>query len=106
MGLPIHVALVPYGAAVNLAELTRVAGALSKQVQQDFGPIWGVQATVDPYARLEDMPLDAWPIILTTQDLGDASGFHTTRHGHPMAFVEIDSGWSISASHECREMLS
>src|SRR5262249_38393719 len=106
MSLPIQVALIPDGAGVRMSELSRVAAALSKQVLQDFGPIWGIQAVVTAYARLEDMPLGAWPIIITTQDLGDASGFHTNRHGHPLALVQLESEWSISASHECLEKLA
>jgi hypothetical protein len=91
---------------VDTADLTRVAGAIAKQVQQDFGPIWGVQATVSAYTRLEDVPVGAWPVIITTQDLGDAGGFHTTKHGQPRAYVAFNSEWSLSASHECLEMLA
>jgi hypothetical protein len=106
MSLPIQVALVPDGSGVNASELTQVAGAISKQVQQDFGPIWGVQATVSAYTRLEDVPIGAWPVIITTQDLGDAGGFHTNKHGQPRAYVALDNEWPLSASHECLEMLA
>jgi hypothetical protein len=90
---------------VDAAQLTRVAGALSKQIEHDFGPIWSVRATVDPYTRLEDVPLDCWPIIITRNVQG-AAGYHEDQDGQPYALVELDSDWSLTASHECLEMLA
>ena len=48
--LTIHVALVADTGAVSTRGITRVA-ALDKQVTWDFGPLWGVLATVDPVFR-------------------------------------------------------
>jgi hypothetical protein len=105
MALTQQIALVPDGVAINSSELTRVASALSKQVQRDFAPAWKVQATVDAFARLEDVPSDYWPIIVTSNVEG-AAGFHDDDNGQPFALVEFGSEWSLTASHECLEMLA
>src|SRR4051812_2375001 len=46
--LTAHVALVSDTDTVSKQEITCVAAALDKQVTGDFGPLWGVRATVDP----------------------------------------------------------
>ena len=105
MSLPIHIALAPDQVQIDAAELTRVAGALSKQVDHDFAPVWKVRATVDPYARIEDIPLDAWPVIISRNVFG-AAGYHEDENGQPYALVEFGADWSLTASHECLEMLA
>jgi hypothetical protein len=105
--LTAHVALVSEESKITIGELTNVAGALSKQVSRDFGPIWQVNADVAAYQRLEDIPLDYWPIIVK-DDIGDpsAAGYHEDKHGQPFSLVQYDSSWSLTASHECLEMLA
>jgi hypothetical protein len=88
-----------------MSRLTRVAAALSKQVARDFGPIWSVDATVDAYASLEDVPIDYWPIILVSEIQG-AAGYHMDKSGQPYALVETSGNWALTASHECLEMLA
>jgi hypothetical protein len=105
--LTAHVAIVSEESKITAAELAKVAGALSKQVSRDFGPIWQVNADVAAYERLEDVPLDYWPIIVK-DDIGDpsAAGYHEDKHGQPFALVQYDDSWSLTASHECLEMLA
>jgi hypothetical protein len=100
-----HIALVPEKPE-GLGEAAKVAAALQKQVMRDVAPIWGLQATVDSFATLEDMPLGYWPIIVL-DDIGqpDAAGIHKDDAGQPMALVQFSDGWSITASHEAIEML-
>lgn len=106
MALPIHVALTTDGSIpVAVDELTRVAAALAKQVLRDFGPIWGTEATVDGFAKLEDVPMDYWPIIVQ-KDVQGAAGYHEDDNGQPFALVEFEKEWSLTASHECLEMLA
>ena len=105
MGLTVQVALVPDGVALDPAELTRVAAALSRQVERDFAPVWGVEATVDPFTRLQDVPLDAWPLIIK-KNVQDAAGYHDDKDGQPFALIEFEPDWSLTASHECLEMLA
>jgi hypothetical protein len=104
MDLIRQVALVSEIDAVGLDELTRVSAALQKQVTRDLAPIWSVRATVDAFARLEDVPLGYWPIIVV-QDVPEGAGVHLDKDGQPYALVEYGPSWSLTASHECLEML-
>lgn len=105
MPLPIHISLVPKGIRVDASELTRVAAALNQQVQRDFGPIWGIRASVTAFTRVEDVPVESWPIFLMAQ-VQDAAGVHEDQHGQPFALVQMDQDWSLTASHEALEMLA
>ena len=100
-----QVAIVSDVGQVGVGELTRVAAALQKQVTRDFTPIWEIPATVDGFARLEDVPLGYWPVIVV-RDVQDAAGVHLDRNGQPFALVEMGSSWSLTASHETLEMLA
>jgi hypothetical protein len=105
--LPNHVALVSEDSNIKTSELSTIAAALQKQVTRDFGPLWGIHADVSAYARLEDVPLDYWPIVVK-DDIGDpsAAGYHEDKHGQPFALVKYDANWSLTASHEALEMLA
>ncbi len=103
--LPTHVALTTDGARIDLAQLTVVAAAISKQVLRDFAPIWTVNASVDAFLKLEDVPVDYWPVIVQT-DVQGALGYHEDENGQPFAVVELAPDWSLTASHECLEMLA
>jgi len=96
---------VPDGVTVDASELTRVAGAISKQVERDFAPPWEVQATVDAYAKLDDVPIDYWHVVLM-ETVEGAAGYHEDDNGQPYAVVQFDEQWSLTASHECLEMLA
>src|SRR5258708_7085140 len=107
--LPMHVALVSEMDAsdLSISELSTVSAALSKQVSRDFGPIWAVNATVDAFASLDDVPPGYWPVTIKA-DIGDpsAAGFHTDKNGNPFALVQFSPSWSLTASHEVLEMLA
>jgi hypothetical protein len=104
-----HLALISESKRVSLSDVAIVAAALQKQATRDLAPIWEVSATVDAFSRLEDMPLDYWPMIVK-DDIGydGAAGIHLDRNGQPYALItasdQID-GWSLTASHETLEML-
>jgi hypothetical protein len=105
--LTTHIALVSEGDAVCARELTRVATALDKRVTRDFGPLWGIRATVDPVLGFEDIAVASWPIIIRDRkSVGGADGFHKDRHGPPFALVALTDSWLLTASHECLEMLA
>ena len=101
-----QIAIVSEVAGISASELTRVGAALQKQAIRDFAPIWGVQATVDPFVRLEDVPLGYWPIIIRDDIKVNALGIHTDKDGQPIALVLFNEGWALTASHECLEMLA
>jgi hypothetical protein len=90
-----HVAVVSEVANTSFSELAKVAAAVQKQVIRDFAPLWEMQATVDAFAKLEDVPIGYWPVIVQA-DIGyNAAGIH----------LEYSSGWSLTVSHEVLEML-
>lgn len=104
--LPIELALVSDTAQVDARELTRVTAALQKQASRDLEAIWSIRATVDAFVQLEDVPLGYWPIIIRDDiDMPGAAGIHLDRDGQPFALVQYSSTWSLTASHECVEML-
>ncbi|MFF5444770.1 hypothetical protein [Streptomyces sp. NPDC012888] len=88
---------------ITASQLTRVAAALQKQATRDFGPFWQVDATVDAFDRLEDVPVGYWPMIVV-DDVPDAAGFHTDDNGQPFSVIEFSDSWSLTASHEMLEM--
>jgi hypothetical protein len=103
-----HVALVPddnIGGALPLSQLSKAAAALQKQVVRDFGPIWEVQATVDAFSSLEDVPLGYWPILIGKEGQG-GGGVHLDQDNQPYALVDFTPEWTITTSHECLEMLA
>ncbi len=102
-----QVALVAEDDSVDLPTLTAAAAALQKQATRDFTPLWMTRSEVSAFARLEDMPLDYWPIIIKA-DIGDpsAAGYHEDDHGQPFALVQYSDDWTLTASHELLEMLA
>jgi hypothetical protein len=105
--LPIHVALVAETTSVSVGDLTRVAAALQKQVTRDFTPLWHVEATVNAFTSLDDMPADYWPIIVKDQIVVQGpTGVHDDWNGQPFALIRYSDSWSLAASHETLEMLA
>ncbi|MFT3922976.1 MAG: hypothetical protein QM778_10610 [Myxococcales bacterium] len=111
-----HIALVPEAEPRSaaraapaetafLAELLRVSAALQRQVSHDLGPLWGVQATVNVFAALEEVPVGYWPIIVRAGELGTDAGVYLDEHGQPYARIEQGPLWSLAASRACLEML-
>ncbi len=103
-----NVALVPddnIGNQLSSGDASKVAAALQKQVTRDFSPIWGVTATVDAFAGLDDVPLGYWPILVGNEGQG-GGGVHLDEDNQPYALVDFTPDWTITASHECLEMLA
>lgn len=101
-----NVALVSETQSISFSELGRVSAALQKQAIRDLGPAWNIQSTVDAFARLEDIPVGTWPIIIEDDiNTPGAAGVHEDKDGQPFSLVMAGSGWSLTASHELIEML-
>jgi hypothetical protein len=103
-----QVALISESSRVNFNQLAVASAALQKQVLRDASPIWNVRASVDPFAALEDMPVGYWPMIIKDNIDFAAAGIHLDRDGQPFALITADDDsdvWSLTASHECLEML-
>ena len=103
----VQVALVSQSTSVPFADVALVSAALQKQATRDFGPIWNVQATVDPFASLNHVPVGYWPIIVRddVRTKENAEGVHLDKNGQPFSLVQASDTWSLTASHECLEML-
>ena len=103
-----QLALVSQSTRVVMDDLLKVSAALQKQASRDLAPIWEISATVDPFAKLEDVPLGYWPLIVM-DDIGvDAAGVHEDKDGQPFALISASTtldDWSLTASHEMIEML-
>jgi hypothetical protein len=109
-GTTIHLALVSQVGALKAGDLNRVAAALQKQIQVGLKPTWNVDATIESFDKLENVPAGYWPIIVKGEtDLPAGAGaFHTQKDGHPLAVVGYDADvdlWTLAASQEMLEML-
>ena len=101
-----QIALVCQSKKIKLSELTKGSAALQKQASKDLSPIWGMQATVDVFQDLKDIPLGYWPVIIMDQiDDPDAAGYHDDKNHQPYALVEYSHSWTLTCSHEICEML-
>jgi len=102
-----EIALVSETQEVSCRQLNKVAAALQKQALRDFRPLWFINATVDAFESLEDVPLGYWPIMVRDDiDMPGAAGVHLDDKGQPFALVQYDEGWALTASHEMLEMLA
>jgi hypothetical protein len=99
-----QLALVSEAEQISQSELSRASAALQKQLTRDFNPIWGVNATIDAFAALEDVPLTYWPVLVQTDIHVDAAGVHEDKNGQPFALVQYSNAWTLTASHEMLEM--
>ena len=64
-----------------------------------------MKATVDAFATLDDAPLGYWPILVGEEGQG-GGGVHLDDNNQPYALVDLTSDWTVTASHECLEMLA
>lgn len=102
-----HIALVSESASVSIDSLTIVAAAIQKQVSRDFAPLWQVEGTVSAFASVNQIPIGYWPVIIQDDVDSEEDGIHRTdSNRQPMALVRAGTNWSLTASHECLEMLA
>jgi hypothetical protein len=119
----IRVALVNH-AGLDDEDVEAGAAALGKQIREDFGPVWHVEATIQPvrgergkrgtYERLNGY----WVLVLLdeTRECDEVEdpvlGYHDlTREGLPLGKVFVNrlepgQDWTHPASHELLEMLA
>lgn len=99
-----QMALVSEVSEISDSQLSRASAALQKQLTRDFGPVWGLNATIDAFARLDDVPLTYWPILIQRDIHMNAGGVHLDKSGQPFALVRYSNQWTLTASHEMLEM--
>jgi hypothetical protein len=102
----IHIALVPYQVSIDPSLLTRVAAALQRQVHEQFGPLWQIEATVSPFVDWNAVPADYARLIVVDHLDSTALGVHADKDGKPYALVNAHGSWPLVASHELLEMLA
>ncbi len=104
--LPRRVGIASRSQAVGLHDIIKIASALNLQAGRDLQNIWNISATVTALADPESIEPGVWPIFIV-DDVGQdgAAGLHLTDHQQPYALVEAGPTWSLTASHECLEML-
>ncbi|HEY2186036.1 MAG TPA: hypothetical protein VGH39_13665 [Xanthobacteraceae bacterium] len=103
-----QIGLVSESRLANMSDLLRVSAAIQKQAVRDLAPIWEISATVDAFAKLEDVPDGYWPMIIKDNIGYRAAGIHLDEDGQPLALInsarDLDT-WALTASHEALEML-
>ena len=101
-----QVALVAQTAKIAFSDLTVVSAAIQKQLTRDVSPLWNIEASVDAFATLDDVPLGYWHVIIDDTIPFDAAGIHLNdENGQPYALVTYSDDWSLTTSHEVIEML-
>jgi hypothetical protein len=103
-----HVALVSESQRVRMNDLLVMSAALQKQASRDLAPIWEISATVDAFAKLDDVADGYWPMIIKDNIGYDAAGIHMDKDGQPFALISSGDNLddcSLTASHEMCEML-
>ena len=101
-----QVALVTQTNKIAFSDLTVVAAAIQKQVTRDVSPAWNIQASVNAFATLDDVPLGYWHVVIDDTIPFDAGGIHLNDdNGQPYALVTYSDDWSLTTSHEVIEML-
>ena len=75
-----YIALVSQTPNIPNWEVQITAAALQTQVARDFTPIWGIDATVNAFDQIQDVPTGFWPIIIR-DDIGfpGAAGIHNVK---------------------------
>lgn len=108
-----NLALVTEQSSLPSGALSVVASALQTQVVRDFAPKWRISAGITVFPSLDaiDQHPDAaniWPMIVMDKIPVNAAGVHLDHNGHPYALIDYDGtpGWTLTASHECLEMLA
>ncbi|MCU1264533.1 MAG: hypothetical protein JWM21_851 [Acidobacteria bacterium] len=100
-----QIAVVSEAAGISLADLSPVSAALQTG-DSDLIPLWGLQATVDCFAGIENVPSGYWKVIITDHLQPSKGGRHREdANGQPFALVRAKAGWPISASYEVVELL-
>jgi hypothetical protein len=102
----LHSALVSLTREVSLGQLAPVSAAIQKQISRDFGPIWNIDATVDAFENLTDVPVGYWHVLLQDELPNSAAGLHKRDDNkQPFALVALTNNWPVFMSHEVLEML-
>jgi len=104
-----NIALVSNSTQVTLADTTRIAAALQKQLDNDFAAKWNINATIRAFNLAVTAPEGSWLIGILDNIGKDANGFHAFERNKPKAFVTASANLnqvSRTCSHELLEMVA
>lgn len=109
----IHISVINQSSHVNDKDAAAYVAAQQIQVVRDYYPIWGEYAMVSYIAKGgTPIPNSWWLTLLDDADQADALGYHElTDAGQPVGKVFVETSikagdnWTVTASHECLEML-
>ena len=102
-----HIGIVSQSKKIKSADVAVASAAIQKQVSRDFGPLWQIEATVSYFAKLTDVPLGYWPVIIKDNiNQKGAAGVHLDDNKQPYALVQTEDYWQLATSHEILEMLA
>jgi hypothetical protein len=123
-GWAMRISIANISKKVKTAEFSATVHAVARQVNQDFAPLWGMDADVrgiaidrnakpSPELTLSDVILYVGEIDDDPQKVADAVGYHDLNNkGIPYGFVftdvaaKIGEAWSTTLSHEVLELLA
>jgi len=111
--MPTHIEFINEATAISLTQLAPIVSAIQAQINDDFGPAWGIGASLSLLSNPKQANPSCWQmVILENSDQAGALGYHdTTPAGMPMGkvFAQTDltygSSISVTISHEVMEML-
>jgi hypothetical protein len=94
------------------ANIQAVIPAVQAQVNEDFAPIWGADATVQFIGKGARVPKGIWPLyVMDHSDEPGALGYHVDDKGRieGKVFAADDQrygvSWTVDLTHELLEML-
>ena len=110
----IQISVINESTVLNDDQITPVVNALQKQVNNDFGPAWGIDAQLSFIPTGQTPPNNTWwLVILDDSDQAGALGYHDlTPDSLPIGKVfagtdlKLGNSWTVTASHELLEMLA
>ena len=104
---PIDIGLVADGIPeLRPEEIERVCAALEKQITEHVGPVWNVRATVRRVPTPGVSGAGRMTIVVLREIYSDGvAGYHAEKNGGGYSLVRYGGDWSVTASHECIEML-
>lgn len=109
----IEISVINESTVLADSDVTPAIAALQKQVNDDFYPVWGINANLKMVAKGTPPPAGSWwLVLLDDSDQANALGYHDlTTEGLPIGKVfagsdlKIGTSWTVTASHELLEML-
>jgi hypothetical protein len=99
---------------VSDADVAKVVAAGQKQIDRDFGPVYGIKAAVHFAAKDAALSAYDWQLIVVDDaDQAGALGYHdVAANGSPIGYcfaktTRDDGGnWQVTFSHELLELLA